>query len=264
MLARQPEDALESTVFVSPLDFLLVGKVKVNGAGVATWHATPGVSLTSDYTDLHLRCDDGIINAATLPSVTLDVTTGNGADTAVASFAVPGWRDDQNKTFPIGACFDFVPQAVGDSAEPILTIVGLDSTAGLPANSEWSVWASPAESTFVEIGFKRGASAPYQVPGQIEIPDKYEQAAAVKRGRSESPELSLEMVHVHSFSGLALYNGQNVTVLVKVVRDRTVHVGWDIYQGYRPEASPSRGDGNEEVAQSSSGPYQKHLLFTAL
>lgn len=269
VLARKGEDALESTVYVSPLDFLFLGRVKVNAAGDASWHPEQGVTIPTTHVDIHLRCDDGQINLSALPSVTLDVTIDDGsggstAGTALAAFAVPGWRDDQGKTFPIGAAVDFIPQGAGNSAKAVKSITGLDSSANLPNNSEWSVFASPAETTFIELGMKRGASGPYQTPGQIPIADGYEASAMVKRGRSDVPELNLSFVHIHSWAGLTLYNGRQVTALVKVVRDKSVHVGWDVYTGYRPDGSPSRGDGNEEVVAASSGPYQKHLLFTAM
>lgn len=263
VLARQGEDALESSVFISPLDFYRVGKIKVDATGAAVYEAIPGVSLSADFPDIHLRCDDGAVALSGSPTVTLDVTVDSAADTAEAAFSVPGWRNDQGNSFPLGGAEDFIPKGAGNADKAITAISGVAEHGNLPNNSEWSVWASPAASTFVEMGFKRNATGAYQVPGQIEIPDRYEAAAVVKRGRSESPELTLDFVHIHSWDGLALYNGHPVTALVKVVRDRSVHVGWDIYTGYRPESSPSRGDGNEEVVASSAGPYQTHLLFSA-
>jgi hypothetical protein len=42
-----------------------------------------------------------------------------------------------------------------------------------------------------------------------------------------------------------------------------VHSETIVYTGYRPAFSPSRGDGNDEVMGTSTGPYEKFLTFVA-
>lgn len=263
-IAKSPETGLESQVFVSPVEVVRVGRVLVNAAGQAAWQADTGVSIPSAGMDLHLRADDSYAALAGNPSVTLNVTLfGAVTTTAVAALAVPSWARDQSKTFPIGQSTDFVPQGAGNALLLVIGITGLQASTNLPANSEWSVWASPAASNFVEIGFKRNVDGPYKVPGSVGIADRYDSAAVTKKGRSQDAELTNEFVHISSMDGMARYNGSRVTELVKIVKDKVLHAENVLYTGYRPAAVPKRGDGDDEVMETSTGPFEAVLNFPA-
>jgi hypothetical protein len=264
LTAQNPEIGVESTIWASPVEVFRVGTVRVDAAGVAAWEARPGIVLPVLGLDLHLRADDGAIGGLVAPSVTLDVTLDDDVETtAVASLLVPSWVSDPSITFPVGSAVDFVPTGLGNSAKLIVEVLGIDSSAGLPANTEWSVWASPPAANFIQLGWKRGANAPYQVPGVVQIADGYRAVAATKKGRQEQVSYSFEFAHVSAMGGMARYNGHRISVLEKVIKDKAVHTENIVFTGYRPSASPSRGDGNDEVVESSEGVGEDHLVFIA-
>jgi hypothetical protein len=265
-LAQKPEINLESSVYVSAVEVVKLGVIEVDASGNATWRARNGVSIPAAGYDLHLCSDDGVPVQSANPTVTLNVTlVGAVTTTAVAAYAVPAWATDQQKFYPVNKAADFVPTGAGNSLLLVTAITGLSTSANLPANSTFSVWGSPgvAANTFALVGYKRNAEGAYKVPGSVEIPDGYDASAAVKKGRSDQANLTLDFAHISAMDGMTRYNGQRVAVWVRVVKDKAAHVENVVYCGYRPESSPKRGDGDGEVVESSTGSFEKVLLFTA-
>lgn len=266
VLAQKPEIGAESIYHAVPVEFILLGRVVTDTLGAPTWVPRAGATIPAgtDW-DLHLRADDGLENLAGNPSVTLDVTIGGavGAGTAVAALGIPSWVTDQSKNWSVGDSADFIPQGVGNDALPIEAVSDVSASANLPPNAELSVWASPAVSNVVELGYCKSINGPYQVPASVRIADRYESARAVKKGRSEDSDLSLEFNYISSMEGIGRYNGRSITSLIKVIKDKSVHCENIIYTGYRPAFSPNRGDGNDEVMGTSTGPYEKFMTFVA-
>ena len=259
LIAQNPEIGVESIVHVSPVEVVKLGRIVFDAAGDPTWYPKAGASFGTGL-DLHLRLDSAVA-ATAAPSITLTVTTPTGADTAVALLSIPSWVTDQTHVYPVGKALDMVP--VITATDLVTAIAGVAANANVPANTEYSVWGSPPASKFIEIGYKRSVAGPYNVPAAIPLADGYNPAAAIKQGRPEIPELSMEFLHITAMGGLARYNGHRTSVWVKVLKDKTVHAENIVYCGHRPQATPSRGDGNDEVVESSSGPYEDVLLFTA-
>jgi hypothetical protein len=264
VIAKKPEIGLESLLFLGAVDFTLLGRVLVNGAGVASWVPNTGITIPAAGWDLHLRADNAAAGLVGDPSVTLDVTLfGAVVTTAIATIGVPSWVDDQSNTYGIGWASDFVGQGVGNSLLTALSIEGLDTSSNLPANTSWSVWGSPAASNWTEIGYVRNKEGPYTVPVSVNIADGFNPQAAVKRGRSEISELTLEAVHISAAGGITRYNGQRCSPIVEVRKDRTVTTERIVYTGYLPAAMVGRGDGNDEVLERSTATFENYLLFQA-
>ena len=266
VLAQQPEIGAESIFHASAIEAIEMGKIVTDSAGVASWKPRASAAIPGAGWDLHLRTDDGLKNLAGNPTVTLSVTIGDsvGAGTATATIAVPAWVADQSKNWPVGHAVDFIPQGVGNTDKDIeaITLISVAST-NLPPNTELSVFATPPAASLVEIGYCKSINGPYQVPGSVRIADRYESARAVKKGRAEDADLALEFNHISSMDGLARYNGSRILAWVKVVKSKAVHTENVLYTGYVPQVSPSRGDGNDDVMESSTGPYERFLTFTA-
>lgn len=264
ILAQKPEIGLESKVRASPLEVVKLGTINVDSAGVATYTAVSGIVIPTAGYDLHLRTDDTIGPLTALPTVTLSVSLfGAVASTVVATLGIPSWVQDQSKIWPLGQSTDFIPQGVGNDAKTVLSITALDDSENLPANSTWSVWGSPAAANFVSLGYCRNKEGPYTVPGNVRIADGYNPQAAIKRGRAEDSDLTLEFVHISSMDGISRLNDRRCAVLLDVTKDKTVLSERVVYAGYRPAAGPKRGDGNDEVIETSTGPFESFLLFVA-
>lgn len=262
LINANPEIGVESIVNASALEAILIGKIVVDATGSPTWFPRSGVSLGTGM-DIHLRCDDGLI-ADAAPVVTLNATLADDTEGTIQStFSVPSSAVDQALIFPVNYSLDMIPQGVGNSAKLVKEVSDVDSITNVPANTEFEVWASPAASNFVEIGFKRGAEGVYIVPATVPVANRYNPSAVIKKGRSEVPELSLEFAHISHMDGMARYNGHRTTVYLKVLKDKSVHSANIVYAGYRPQSTPKRGDGNEEVVESSKGAYERCLLFCA-
>ena len=264
VLAKKPEIGLESILFVGAVDFVPLGRVVVNGAGVATWVPNPGITIPAAGYDLHLRADQAVSGLAGNPSVTLNVSLHGAVNTtALAAIGVPSWVADQANTWSIGQSTDFIGQGEGNSLLTVIGITGLNASSNLPANTSWSVWGSPAASNWVEVGYVRNKDGPYTVPKSVNIADGFNPQAAVKRGVAEISELTLELVHISSMDGLARYNGLRVSPIIEVRKDRTVTSERVVYTGYLPAARPARGDGDDEVMERSTATFESYLLFVA-
>jgi hypothetical protein len=263
-IAQGPEINLESGVRISPVPVYELGEVRVDAAGVAAWYANAGVTIPAGGLDLHLRNDSSLENLTALPSVTLTTTlTGAVAATSLASFTVPSWTADQSMNWPLGQGADFVGVGAGNSLLLVTAIGGLSASANLPANSVWSVWGSPLEENFVFHGFKRNVDGPIKTPKFVGIPDGYDESAAVKKGRSEPGSLQVDMVHISSMGGISRYNGRKVALMVDIVKNGVVQTDRLIYTGYGISAKVSRGDGDGEVLESSTGPFESSMNFVA-
>ena len=92
VLAKKPEIGLESILFLGAVDITLLGRVVVNGAGVASWVPNSGITIPVAGWDLHLRADNAAAGLARLPLLVLTSDDGNtpGADALVAAVRAAG------------------------------------------------------------------------------------------------------------------------------------------------------------------------------
>ncbi len=263
-VAQGPEINLESSVRISPVDLIKLGEVRTDAAGVADWYAQAGVSVPAGGLDLHLHSDQALENLAGNPSVTLTTTlTGAVSATSRATIVVPSWVPDQTKNWGQDESVDFTGVGSGNSLLLVTAIADLSASSNLPANAVFSVWGSPVAESFVFYGFKRSADGPAKTPKFVHIADKYDSAASVKKGRSGDAVLKLDMVHISDMSGISRYNGRKVAVMIDVKKNGVVQTGRLIYTGYGVSAGTPRGDGDGEVMDTSSGPFECLLSFTA-
>jgi hypothetical protein len=263
LLAKKPEIGLESRVFISVVPMQKIGRITVTSAGAATFIAEAGVTWGAGL-DLHLKVDSPI-RSGSAPTVTLNCTLEGPLETqtALATFANPAWVPDQSHSYQVGRGFDFIPQGAGNSAKLVTAVTGV-SVTNISQYAEFIVYGSPAASNFVEMGWKKGASGQYATPASISFADGYNPAAAIKAGRPDVPELNISLSHIAASAGMVRYNGHTVAALLKVIKDKSVHVSNIIYTGYRPQANPERGEGNDEVVESSAGPFEDCMQFDAL
>jgi hypothetical protein len=112
-------------------------------------------------------------------------------------------------------------------------------------------------------GCTRGKNFDLQIPSTVTVACGYEGTKYTKKGRSEEVELELEYVHFSSYNGMSRLNGGRCSLLVEVIKDDAVGSERVVLTGHRPNYSPSRGDGDDEVVGTSSGAYESFLLFSA-
>jgi hypothetical protein len=262
-IAKKPEIGLSSRVFASAVPVQKVGRIIVSATGTTTFVAEAGVDWTAGM-DLHVKVDSPI-RAASAPTLTLNCTLEGPetGQTTVATFAVPAWVSDQSHTYQVGRGLDFIPQGAGNTNKKVLAITGA-SSANITQYAEFVVYGTPAEASFVEIGWKKSATGQYSTPVSIPIADGYNPSAALVLGRPEVPELTLNFSHIVASGGMVRYNGHTVAVLLKIIKDKSVEVSRILYTGYRPQTNPERGEGNDEVMESSTGPFEDCLQFDAL
>ncbi len=263
LIAENPEIGVESNAFASAEEVILLGTIKTDALGVATWYPKAGADYGAGL-DIHVS-NDTPLNEASAPTVSLDATVvTSGAGTLLSTYAVPSYSANQGHIYPAGSAFDMIPQGVGNSARLVTAITGVDALTNIPANSELSIWGSPASSNFVEVGWGKSVDGAYNTVSTISIANRYNPTGATKKGVGEVAELSMDFNHISSMDGMCRYNGLRVTILNKIIADDTVHKSNIVYTGYRPNAKPTRGSGNDEVIETSTGPYEKCLVFNAL
>jgi hypothetical protein len=262
LIAENPEIGVESNVFVSAADVIEIGTIKTDSLGAITWIAKPGASLGAGM-DVHVSLAKPI-SAAAAPVITLDATVvTTGAGTVAGTFVVPAWVGNQNQIYPEGYALDMIPQGVGNSARLVTAVTGVTSMTNVPANSELTVWASPASSNFAELGWKKSVDGAYSAYTTVSIANKYNPTAASKKGVGEIKELNMDFVAVSTMDGVSRYDGMRVAVLVKIIKDDAVHSENIVYTGHNLNASTKRGEGNDAVIESSKGPFQRALKFVA-
>ncbi len=262
-VAKGPEMGVESIIKVSAVEAILCGKVSVDASGNVTWVPEPGLDLGATGMDLHLKVNF-MPTATSAPSVTVTGTLGDDTPgTAVAALTVPAWFPDQSKVFQEAFSEDFIPAGGGNSAKLVKAIASVAVT-NVPNNSEFLIYATPLAANFIEQGWKRGAEGAYNVPSTVSFPEGYNPSRVVKAGRGEERELTLEFAHIAAGYALGRYNGKRVSVLIQVKKNRhSVHTTNVLYTGYIPSSSPARGDGNDEVKETSRGKFEDCLVFDA-
>lgn len=261
LLAQEPEIGVESNVFVSPTGLIKLGTVRTDAVGAISWTPHPGAAFGSGL-DLHVSFATPILGVAA-PVITLDGTVvTSGAGTIVATGVIPAYVANQSHTYPEGYAMDMIPQGVGNSARLVTAIAGVTSLANVPANSELVIWGSGV-SDFVEIGWKKSVDGAYSVSSTVSLANKYNPSAVTKKGVGEVNNLTMEFSHIHAMEGITRYDQLKVNVLVKVLKNGTVQDQNILYIGHRVSATPKRGEGNDGVVESSTGPVEAVLKFYA-
>lgn len=260
--AEEPEIGVESNVFVSAVDMIRLGTIKTDATGAITWTARPGAAYGAGI-DIHATFAKPIVTTAA-PVITLDATiVTSGAGTIVATAVVPAHVTNQAQVYPEGTSFDMIPQGEGNSANLVTAIAGVTSLVNVPTNSEITIWGSPASSNFVELGWKKSVDGAYSTSSTVSLANRYNASAVTKKGRGEVTELTMEFSHINFMEGIARYDGLKIAVLVKIIKDDSVHDQNIVYVGHRMNCTPKRGEGNDEVMESSSGPIEAVLKFSA-
>jgi hypothetical protein len=210
---------------------------------------------------LQLRAKTAIKEAGEPISVVLDITTSAGADTATALVRAPQYADDGSGLFPIGAAWDFVVDS--DPTKKIVSVTGLDSVVGGKAGNIFEVMVLPTEGSWVAAAAVRGKEPTLSVPNTINIAVGKDSSRYVKSGRTEVPNLSLTQANIAYGVSLTKLNGHRVSVRIDIKDDQRILKERQIFTGYRPNGSPSLGDGEDESEVTVEGQYEKFLIFNA-
>jgi len=267
LAANTPEIGAESTVRYTDKEFLSV--LELTNVGVT---ATDEAQLASSFPivlteerHIHLRCDNGFLYDTALV-LDLDVTLSDDSTiVARATMEVPTWAKQGVNANPVGTAVDFRNTDGTALALKVKSIQGINAMTGGRAGNinRVSIWSSPDVGEFVSQGCVRNKNFDLQIPGSINIACGYNAQQFVKQGRSEEVDLTLEYTYFSSLDGIGRLNGSRCGLLIDITKDDTVPWERLVLTGHRPNGSPNRGDGDDEVLAESSGPYESFLVFNS-
>jgi hypothetical protein len=268
LVANTPEVGAESVVKITDREFqrlFLVRNTNDSGSDIAAIDGVTFPLVLSENRDLHLRADACLKYDA---DIVVELTCVMSDDTSVQAFAtlnVPDWADDTINSIPIGSAVDFVDASGDPLALEVKSITDVAAITGGRSGLQngLSIWSSPSASQWDTQGCTRNKNFDLVIPSSISIACRYNASAFVKKGRSEEPTLELEYVYFSAWEGIGRLNGGRSSILVEVVKDDSVPWERIVFTGHRPNGSPTRGDGDDEVVATSSGPYENFLVFSS-
>ena len=177
--------------------------------------------------------------------------------TAVATLKAPALARDQSNALPQGLAVDFVTPA----GTTVRTVTSLASITGGGAGNRFAIVAMPEEESYVSIAECTDKELEAPVGKAVPIPQGYNAAQWVKKGRSDIPKLTIKAKYISAGDGLARINGQRITAMLVTRKDDSVLTERVIVGGYRPVVKIKSPDGNSEAEATAEGIFEKFAVF---
>jgi hypothetical protein len=264
-VALKPETGVETRVYASLVEPVIMGTVSVDSGATVTF--TPsGRALAGGGEHLVLRVATSgenipIANVDDV-SVALDLNGGGVVGTATLDLAsYSDQRSTQMFRLTEGRSVDLT-----DGVPTLITAVDgtVNSSANLPASSEFTVMSLPDLDDFFEVGCAIQKSGGFAVSRSVNIPCGYNAQAFTKKARSAEESLSISYRYDNYEDGLAALNGGRCVIMLETKKDNVLVHSRTFYTGVYPNVSPPRENDDDEVvvATMESG-YEKFLVFTA-
>lgn len=178
--------------------------------------------------------------------------------TVTATITAPTWSQDQSANMPQGIAVDFMPSVSGAT---VRSLVSVASVAGCAAGSKFAIVSMPSASSYTEVAGVTAKSYDPPSPKSVSIPDGYDSARWVKRGREIEHKLEIKSVSQGGAEGLARLNGHSVTVKLERKAQGAVLTQRDVFGGYLPTISVTKGDGETVAEVSATGMYAFYGCF---
>lgn len=196
-----------------------------------------------------------------VPVITTAGGTGGAAartGTVTATLTAPLQSQDQGAYLPQGIACDFT------ASNPTAQIRGITSVAsvtGCSAGTKFTVQSLPAAASFIEIAGVTTKSYDPPSPKSVSIPDGYDSARWVKRGREVEHKLELKSVNQGGAEGLSRINGHAVTIKLERRAEGAILTQREVFGNYRPQNSVTKGDGETPSEVSVTGMYADYGCF---
>ena len=185
--------------------------------------------------------------------VVLTVNGTDSTDTVIAgasTFGVIDWHKDQTRYFAISKSRP-VEQATDKKFKTITSVTSVNGTAGIRAKI--TLFAVPDQSTFTQVACTADFDFDTKANPAKPIACGLDGSAFQKAGRSEPSSVRLSAKAFDFEDGLAKYDGANVTLMAKCVKEKRVETGRVYAAGLRYKIKPTNPEGDGESMYAAEG-----------
>ena len=262
-VAQKPQYGGEAQVFLSRLPMVEIGTFEVLGlnSGTFTADAINDAILADRPCHLVAMVENELDGDGA--NVVLTVNGTDNTDSviaATATFKPVDWHKDQTRYWGISKG-TAVEQASDKLFKTVTSVTA--SVAALAVGSKITLFAVPVQSSFTLVGCTEQADFSTKSNPAKEIPCGMDGSAFSKPGRSEPGKVSINSKASDFGDGLAKYDGADVTVMIKVVKQKTVETGRLYFAGYHLKVRGTNPDGDGYSMYEGDGIYEDMVHIPA-
>ena len=242
-----------------------LGLLTITGASASTFEAdTVGAALLlATPMSLVIVLDESITDAGDLDLLftVAGVLDDDSAGTGTAQVRVPGYAQNQARTFPRGFAVDVVvPGGLKFKTFTAITVV----CAAEATNARFRLFGLPDIADFERVGCTGAGSFQPRVRADAPVRCGSDPSAFVKEGDLREGSLRVEAKYFNYAQGLARYAGQRCTVLLKEMRSGAkIPATFHYVTQFVPSGEISMPEGSEACMNTTEGRFQTNLSFLA-
>jgi hypothetical protein len=263
-ILREPYFGGEWNIYFSHLAAKRIGGIVMSAPAVGVYTDDPATALTAvTGEDIQVVCVSPLSSTVNtvITLACLDNTVTPISMNGVATFAPPGWVNDQSKNFEVGYATDLIP-AVG--GKKYTSVVSLTSIVGGSANCAFDLYTLPVFPTDYFVSGCRGAmSFNDRSPTVKGVDCGMVTDAFIKAGKTQPAELNIEFKLRSLADGLPRVLGRKLTVLAVGIKSNQVTADQIVFTGFRPSGNFDHPDGDEPSMVRCAGKYETMLMFSA-
>lgn len=229
------------------------GVLTVDSQAAARLLATNAHMVAMANTRSTVRSDANVV-------LTFSVTdAGSTTKTATATFAPAPFANIQANVFPVGSASDIL--VTGDAKVKALLSLTSVVCAATSRGSEFTLFAMPDTTDFVELIGASDFSGGFETPAPVSIADGDDPAKWVVPGRGGTPGFQVTAKDFGARDAWAAYAGDPVTLLVAIYAHNDVQVENNYYLGAQFAVDRSMPEGNAEASMRINGMARDILIM---
>lgn len=146
-----------------------------------------------------------------------------------------------------------------NSAKKVRSVTSVAAITGGSNGNRFEIVNIPDD--WVEVKCTTDKNPDLPVPKSIAIACGYDGARWVKKGRSDPPTLEIGAKYSSGGDGLMRLNGHKVAAMMEVRKDDRLLTERLVFGGWRPKATPKKGEGDTESTVTATGMYERFAVF---
>ena len=266
-LMAEPLFGAEMETLITSKQHAEMGLLTLTASDTGTFTAdTVGAALLLAVPQsLVVVVDESILDAGgedivvTIAGVASDATSITGT----ATIKVPGYAQNQTRTFPRGFSVDVVVAA--DKKFKSINNGGVTVACATEAtNARIKIFGLPDISDFERVGCTGAGSFQPRVRADAPVRCGSDPSAFVKEGDLREGNLRVEAKYFNYAQGLARYAGQRCTVLLREMRSGAkIPTTYHYVTQFVPSGEISMPEGSEACMNTTEGRFQTNMTLLA-
>jgi len=263
-VAGKPQFGGEVKIYLSRKPMYELGTLEITAVNSGVWTPNAIADAILEATPAHLVAvvENELDGGAT--DVEISVTGTDEADAALTgtvTFEPIAWHADQTRYWGISKGAPV--EEPGDDEFKTITNVTVTTAAATAITARITIFAVPAQNTFTLVGCTEQLDFDTKSNPAKEIPCGMDGSAFSKAGRSSPARLTINSKAIDYGDGLAKYDGADVTVMAKVVKQQTLETGRVYFAGYHLKVRATNPDGDGMSMYEGEGICEDIIALTA-